>query len=97
MSSRGTGDISSLATVPESTSATAEFLAKQDGVLAGVAVATLVFHMVDPNLKVRAGRPTGQSEAGQGSAVEDTASARHTEIRSLKAAPIHEMFYLPIK
>ena len=51
--SRAAGDISSLATVPESTSATAEFLAKQDGVLAGVAVANLVFQMVDPQLEVR--------------------------------------------
>lgn len=38
--------------IPESTQATATFLAKADGTLAGIAVANMVFDMVDPTLKV---------------------------------------------
>ncbi len=38
--------------IPESTQATATFLAKADGVVAGLAVAELVCEQVDPNLKV---------------------------------------------
>eukprot|EP00878_Enallax_costatus_P009576 GHUV01010006.1.p1 GENE.GHUV01010006.1~~GHUV01010006.1.p1 ORF type:complete len:318 (+),score=94.69 GHUV01010006.1:333-1286(+) len=46
------GDITTLSTIPESTQATATFLAKADGTLAGIAVANMVFEMVDPSLKV---------------------------------------------
>ncbi|KAF8066371.1 hypothetical protein HT031_002695 [Scenedesmus sp. PABB004] len=45
------GDITTLATIPEATQATATFLAKADGVLAGVAVADAVFAAVDPGLR----------------------------------------------
>ncbi|KAF6263340.1 Quinolinate phosphoribosyl transferase [Scenedesmus sp. NREL 46B-D3] len=46
------GDITTLSTIPESTQASATFLAKADGVLAGLAVANLVCEMVDPALKI---------------------------------------------
>eukprot|EP00882_Tetradesmus_deserticola_P020450 GHRQ01022095.1.p1 GENE.GHRQ01022095.1~~GHRQ01022095.1.p1 ORF type:complete len:301 (+),score=135.35 GHRQ01022095.1:159-1061(+) len=46
------GDITTLSTIPESTLATATFLAKADGVLAGLAVANMVCEMVDPSLKI---------------------------------------------
>lgn len=46
------GDISALSTVPEATPATATFLAKAAGVLAGVHVAQMVFRRVDPAVRV---------------------------------------------
>lgn len=46
----GTGDITSLATVPADRTATAVMLAKQDGVLSGMDVAEDVFRCVDPSL-----------------------------------------------
>eukprot|EP00240_Pyramimonas_obovata_P006153 CAMPEP_0118931670 /NCGR_PEP_ID=MMETSP1169-20130426/7931_1 /TAXON_ID=36882 /ORGANISM="Pyramimonas obovata, Strain CCMP722" /LENGTH=306 /DNA_ID=CAMNT_0006874197 /DNA_START=283 /DNA_END=1203 /DNA_ORIENTATION=- len=46
------GDITSYSTIPAETQATATFLAKADGVLAGLAVAEMVFEQVDPSLKV---------------------------------------------
>lgn len=46
------GDITTLATVSESTQAEAILLAKAEGVLAGVAVAAAVFETVDPGLKL---------------------------------------------
>eukprot|EP00238_Polyblepharides_amylifera_P003899 CAMPEP_0196588070 /NCGR_PEP_ID=MMETSP1081-20130531/59497_1 /TAXON_ID=36882 /ORGANISM="Pyramimonas amylifera, Strain CCMP720" /LENGTH=319 /DNA_ID=CAMNT_0041910459 /DNA_START=274 /DNA_END=1233 /DNA_ORIENTATION=+ len=45
------GDITSLATIPADTQTTATFLAKADGILAGVIVADMVFEALDPNIK----------------------------------------------
>lgn len=42
----------SCCSIPESTQATATFLAKADGVLAGLAVANMVCEMVDPSLNI---------------------------------------------
>lgn len=47
------GDVTSLATIPQEAEVEAHFLAKEDGVLAGIALAEMVFHEVDPTLKVR--------------------------------------------
>ncbi|KAL0039454.1 hypothetical protein WJX79_008930 [Trebouxia sp. C0005] len=46
------GDVTTLSTVPEDLEGQATFLAKADGVLAGLAVADLVFSTVDPCLSV---------------------------------------------
>lgn len=46
------GDITTLATISESRQATATFLAKADGTLAGLAVADMVLSQVDPSLSV---------------------------------------------
>ena len=46
----GTGDVTTEATIPEGTPATARFLLKEDGVVAGLAVAERVFAAVDPAL-----------------------------------------------
>eukprot|EP00252_Welwitschia_mirabilis_P002781 TRINITY_DN1276_c0_g1_i2.p1 TRINITY_DN1276_c0_g1~~TRINITY_DN1276_c0_g1_i2.p1 ORF type:complete len:367 (+),score=87.07 TRINITY_DN1276_c0_g1_i2:343-1443(+) len=46
------GDISSLATIPVEEETEAHFLAKEDGIVAGVAMASMVFEEVDPQLKV---------------------------------------------
>ena len=45
------GDITSLATIPKGVTATGEFIAKEEGVLAGIAVAERVFTLVDDNIK----------------------------------------------
>ncbi|MFO7271542.1 MAG: carboxylating nicotinate-nucleotide diphosphorylase [Sphaerobacter thermophilus] len=44
----GTGDVTTLATVPEGLQASGYLLAKSPGVLSGLEVAALVFHEVDP-------------------------------------------------
>ncbi|MEM1116142.1 MAG: carboxylating nicotinate-nucleotide diphosphorylase [Bacteroidota bacterium] len=49
---RETGDVTTEATIPEGTRATARFLLKEDGVVAGLAVAERVFAAVDPEVAV---------------------------------------------
>jgi len=49
----GTGDHSSLACIPADAVGEAVLLAKDEGILAGVAFAKMIFHQVDPNLKVK--------------------------------------------
>jgi nicotinate-nucleotide pyrophosphorylase (carboxylating) len=48
----GPGDVTTEATIPAATQATARFLLKEDGVVAGLAVAERVFATVDPDLVV---------------------------------------------
>lgn len=48
----GTGDVTTLATVPADRQAEAYFLAKEDGVLAGLAVAERVFAVLDPQVAI---------------------------------------------
>ncbi|MCO5228240.1 MAG: carboxylating nicotinate-nucleotide diphosphorylase [Thermomicrobiales bacterium] len=57
----GTGDITSLATIPADRTATAVMLAKQDGVLSGMDVAESVFHTVDPSIEFEALKSNGES------------------------------------
>eukprot|EP00191_Tetraselmis_sp_GSL018_P010106 CAMPEP_0177619192 /NCGR_PEP_ID=MMETSP0419_2-20121207/26107_1 /TAXON_ID=582737 /ORGANISM="Tetraselmis sp., Strain GSL018" /LENGTH=315 /DNA_ID=CAMNT_0019118399 /DNA_START=254 /DNA_END=1204 /DNA_ORIENTATION=- len=55
------GDVTALSTIPEDTQAVATFLAKGDGVLAGLAVADKVFEMVDPRISVEWSAKDGDS------------------------------------
>ncbi|MFT4602962.1 MAG: nicotinate-nucleotide pyrophosphorylase (carboxylating) [Arenicella sp.] len=48
----GDGDHTSLSTVPEEATGKAKLLVKDEGVLAGVELAKIIFHRVDPNLKI---------------------------------------------
>lgn len=48
----GPGDYSSLACIPADAEGKAKLLVKDEGVIAGVEFAKMVFHYVDPNLKV---------------------------------------------
>ena len=48
----GDGDHSSISCIPEKTSGRAHLLIKEQGVLAGIEVAMLVFHQIDPALKL---------------------------------------------
>lgn len=48
----GDGDHTSLATIPEGQQGRSKLLVKEDGVLAGVAVAVKVFHAVDSHLEI---------------------------------------------
>jgi nicotinate-nucleotide pyrophosphorylase (carboxylating) len=48
----GSGDYSSLACIPVDVSGKAKLLVKEDGIIAGVALAKMIFEYVDPNLKI---------------------------------------------
>ncbi|KAB1208193.1 Nicotinate-nucleotide pyrophosphorylase [carboxylating], chloroplastic [Morella rubra] len=48
----GQGDVTSMATIPVDMEIEANFLAKEDGIIAGIALAEMVLHEVDPSLKV---------------------------------------------
>jgi nicotinate-nucleotide pyrophosphorylase (carboxylating) len=48
----GTGDHSTLSCVPEKAQGSARLLIKEDGVLAGVELAQIIFHRFDPTLKI---------------------------------------------
>jgi nicotinate-nucleotide pyrophosphorylase (carboxylating) len=48
----GEGDHSTLACVPENAQGTAKLLIKENGILAGVELAKMIFNRFDPNLKV---------------------------------------------
>jgi nicotinate-nucleotide pyrophosphorylase (carboxylating) len=48
----GSGDYSSLACIPISATGKAKLLVKDEGIIAGVAFAKMIFNYVDPNLKV---------------------------------------------
>uniref|UniRef100_A0A0D6R7E1 nicotinate-nucleotide diphosphorylase (carboxylating) n=1 Tax=Araucaria cunninghamii TaxID=56994 RepID=A0A0D6R7E1_ARACU len=53
------GDVSCLATIPVEQEAEAHFLAKEDGVIAGIMMADMIFKEVDPLLKVEWSRNDG--------------------------------------
>ncbi|TKY69286.1 Nicotinate-nucleotide pyrophosphorylase of carboxylating [Spatholobus suberectus] len=46
------GDVTCMATIPFDMEVEAYFLAKEDGIIAGIALAEMIFHEVDPYLKV---------------------------------------------
>ncbi|RZC79230.1 hypothetical protein C5167_003454 [Papaver somniferum] len=46
------GDVTCLATIPVDMQVEAYFLAKEDGIVAGIALADMIFNEVDPSLKV---------------------------------------------
>jgi nicotinate-nucleotide pyrophosphorylase (carboxylating) len=48
----GAGDYSSLACIPDDAKGKAKLLVKENGIIAGVAFAKMIFNFVDPNLKV---------------------------------------------
>jgi nicotinate-nucleotide pyrophosphorylase (carboxylating) len=56
----GPGDFSSLACIPESAKGKAKLLVKEDGIIAGVAFAKMIFHYVDESLKVETFIEDGQ-------------------------------------
>lgn len=53
------GDVTCMATIPAEMEVEAHFLAKEDGVIAGIALAEMVFSEVDPLLKVEWSRKDG--------------------------------------
>lgn len=46
------GDVTSMATIPSDMEVEAHFLAKEDGIVAGIALGEMIFREVDPSLKV---------------------------------------------
>ncbi|KAL2518886.1 Nicotinate-nucleotide pyrophosphorylase [carboxylating] [Abeliophyllum distichum] len=55
------GDVTCKATIPVEMEVEAHFLAKEDGIVAGIALAEMVFSEVDPSLKVEWYRKDGDS------------------------------------
>ena len=55
----GPGDWTTLWTIPEEAVASAEIVAKEEGVVAGLAIAEAVFHRVDPRIEVALDRDDG--------------------------------------
>ncbi|WP_134089322.1 carboxylating nicotinate-nucleotide diphosphorylase [Olivibacter sp. XZL3] len=56
----GDGDHTSLSTIPAGKQGTAKLIIKEDGVLAGIEVAHVIFQQVDPSLEVRSKRSDGE-------------------------------------
>ncbi|KAJ0242742.1 Nicotinate-nucleotide pyrophosphorylase [Hirschfeldia incana] len=54
-----TGDVTCMATIPFDMEVEAYFLAKEDGIVAGIALAEMIFEQVDPSLKVEWMRKDG--------------------------------------
>jgi nicotinate-nucleotide pyrophosphorylase (carboxylating) len=48
----GSGDYSSLACIPDFTTGKAKLIVKEDGIIAGVAFAKMIFNFVDANLQM---------------------------------------------
>ena len=61
----GPGDITTTLCIPENTQATAVVLAKQPGVIAGLALAEMAFHLLDPNAQWQTHLEDGQ-RVGEG-------------------------------
>ncbi|KAM5567060.1 nicotinate-nucleotide pyrophosphorylase [carboxylating], chloroplastic [Rosa sericea] len=55
------GDVTCLATIPSDMEVEAHFLAKENGIVAGIALAEMVFYEVDPTLKVEWSQKDGDS------------------------------------
>ncbi|XP_057737095.1 quinolinate phosphoribosyltransferase [decarboxylating] 1a [Arachis stenosperma] len=53
------GDITCMATIPFDMEVEAYFLAKEDGIIAGIALAEMIFYEVDPSLKVEWSKKDG--------------------------------------
>ncbi|KAE9595423.1 hypothetical protein Lal_00031272 [Lupinus albus] len=53
------GDITCMATIPSDMEVEAYFLAKEDGIIAGISLAEMIFHEVDPSLKVEWSKKDG--------------------------------------
>ena len=56
----GEGDHSTLSCVPENATGKAELIIKEDGILAGVELALMIFHRFDPTLEVQVFLKDGQ-------------------------------------
>lgn len=79
------GDITSLATIPPDDQGVASFLAKADGVLAGAAVANMVFQAVDPQLKAEWAVVDG-SEITKGMRIGEVRGSVHSLLRAERVA-----------
>ncbi|MEX2370434.1 MAG: carboxylating nicotinate-nucleotide diphosphorylase [Bacteroidales bacterium] len=57
----GDGDHTTLSTIPAESTGTARLLVKEDGMIAGVKIAELIFRKFDPGLRVIAGMHDGET------------------------------------
>ncbi len=72
----GKGDPSTLATVPFDKIAKAKLLVKEDGILAGVELAEMIFHYADPSLKLEVFKKDGDAVVRGDIAFEVSGKAR---------------------
>ncbi|MBW7477425.1 carboxylating nicotinate-nucleotide diphosphorylase [Paenibacillus oenotherae] len=73
----GTGDVTSWATIPAGTLAKAVIHVKESGIIAGIPIARLVFHVVDPSLTFRALVSDGQA-AAKGTVLAEVEGSAHS-------------------
>ena len=59
----GTGDITTLSTIPADKTITGTFLAKENGILCGMEVVEKVFHFVDPKIELKVEKKDGDAIA----------------------------------
>lgn len=57
----GPGDYTSLSTIPKNKRGTAKLLVKEDGILAGLELAILIFKQVDPEITIQTDKKDGDS------------------------------------
>lgn len=72
----GQGDHSTLATIPFEKTAKAKLLVKEDGILAGVELAGMIFHYAEPSLKLEIFKKDGDAVAKDDIAFEVSGKAR---------------------
>ncbi|KAL9389620.1 hypothetical protein Peur_018225 [Populus x canadensis] len=71
------GDVTCLATIPFDMEVEAHFLAKEDGIIAGISLAEMIFHEVDPSLKTMV-------DAAHPACILDTRKTAQVDTRTLE-------------
>lgn len=81
----GTGDVTTMATVPADARSSARLVAKAGGVLSGVDVARAVFHRVDPSIRFETCMPDG-SHVPDGTVIAEIEGPSHTMLVAERTA-----------
>ena len=81
----GTGDVTTMATVPAEARSSARLVAKAEGVLSGVDVAAAVFHRVDPAIAFTVCEPNG-THVGEGAVIAEIEGPSHAMLLAERTA-----------
>ncbi len=81
----GTGDVTTMATVPVDARSSARLVAKAEGVLSGVEVAHAVFRRVGPDIEWQTCAPDG-TRAGEGKVIAEIAGPSHAMLLAERTA-----------
>ncbi len=81
----GTGDVTTMATVPADARSSARLVAKAEGVLSGVEVARSVFHRVDPTIRWETCMPDG-SHVPEGTVIAEIEGPSHAMLVAERTA-----------